>query len=255
MGVLVGYAIGTRGYRVWDPESDRVIETKHVKIDETSIYRNFGNPQNTEHCQDPIGDNTLAWPRHVSDSSDDDSSDTEYSPPSESDLSDEEPFVDIDSSPEEVASPTPSPACIPQGSPTRPTRMEALPNAEVSSQVTPSTSILPRSILRQPVSGSPWATDPPQMGVSSAEDISDTESLPTPAQSLDLDALTEFKWRIVSSIYRNWRHEEHVRKRNPDEPKRINVYYYPTASRRLRSKGDVEDYCAEVGILLIYVLI
>uniref|UniRef100_T1IME9 Retroviral polymerase SH3-like domain-containing protein n=1 Tax=Strigamia maritima TaxID=126957 RepID=T1IME9_STRMM len=45
VGVLVGYAFGTRGYRVWDPATDRVVQTKHVKIDETIVYKHFGSQQ------------------------------------------------------------------------------------------------------------------------------------------------------------------------------------------------------------------
>uniref|UniRef100_T1IL47 Retroviral polymerase SH3-like domain-containing protein n=1 Tax=Strigamia maritima TaxID=126957 RepID=T1IL47_STRMM len=99
MGVLVGYAIGTRGYRVWDPATDRVIETKHVKIDESVIYRNFGRHRDTDQHLDPIGNASSAWPKHISDSSDDDSSDTEYSPSSDStgsSVSSKDAFEDMD---------------------------------------------------------------------------------------------------------------------------------------------------------------
>uniref|UniRef100_T1J2C8 Retroviral polymerase SH3-like domain-containing protein n=1 Tax=Strigamia maritima TaxID=126957 RepID=T1J2C8_STRMM len=41
IGVLVGYGMSTRGYRVWDPVTNQVYETKHVKIDEDSIYKDF----------------------------------------------------------------------------------------------------------------------------------------------------------------------------------------------------------------------
>uniref|UniRef100_T1J179 MBD domain-containing protein n=1 Tax=Strigamia maritima TaxID=126957 RepID=T1J179_STRMM len=42
-GILVGYAIFTRGYRIWDPERDQVRESKHVKIFENVGCTNFNN--------------------------------------------------------------------------------------------------------------------------------------------------------------------------------------------------------------------
>uniref|UniRef100_T1IWL6 Endonuclease n=1 Tax=Strigamia maritima TaxID=126957 RepID=T1IWL6_STRMM len=38
-GVMVGYAMGTRGFRIWDPISGDVYESKHVKFDETRLYK------------------------------------------------------------------------------------------------------------------------------------------------------------------------------------------------------------------------
>uniref|UniRef100_T1IW29 Integrase catalytic domain-containing protein n=1 Tax=Strigamia maritima TaxID=126957 RepID=T1IW29_STRMM len=38
-GVMVGYAMGTRGFRVWDPISGGVFESKHVKFDEARLYK------------------------------------------------------------------------------------------------------------------------------------------------------------------------------------------------------------------------
>src|SRR5277367_5022654 len=35
--VLVGYAMHTRGYRMWEPGTKRVVETKHVRFDESKI--------------------------------------------------------------------------------------------------------------------------------------------------------------------------------------------------------------------------
>uniref|UniRef100_T1IK70 MBD domain-containing protein n=1 Tax=Strigamia maritima TaxID=126957 RepID=T1IK70_STRMM len=37
--VLVGYAMGTRGYRIWDPILDDVYENKHLKVVETKVYK------------------------------------------------------------------------------------------------------------------------------------------------------------------------------------------------------------------------
>uniref|UniRef100_T1IGS9 MBD domain-containing protein n=1 Tax=Strigamia maritima TaxID=126957 RepID=T1IGS9_STRMM len=38
-GVMVGYAMGTRGFRIWDPISGGVFESKHVKFDEARLYK------------------------------------------------------------------------------------------------------------------------------------------------------------------------------------------------------------------------
>uniref|UniRef100_T1IYA2 Endonuclease n=1 Tax=Strigamia maritima TaxID=126957 RepID=T1IYA2_STRMM len=38
-GLMVGDAMGTRGYRLWDPISNNVYESKHVKFDESRIYK------------------------------------------------------------------------------------------------------------------------------------------------------------------------------------------------------------------------
>uniref|UniRef100_T1J5B8 MBD domain-containing protein n=1 Tax=Strigamia maritima TaxID=126957 RepID=T1J5B8_STRMM len=38
-GVMVGYVMSTRGYRVWDPISNNVYESKHVKFDKSRIYK------------------------------------------------------------------------------------------------------------------------------------------------------------------------------------------------------------------------
>uniref|UniRef100_T1J0T4 Retroviral polymerase SH3-like domain-containing protein n=1 Tax=Strigamia maritima TaxID=126957 RepID=T1J0T4_STRMM len=38
-GVMVGYAMRTRGFRIWDPGSNNVYESKHVKFDETRLYK------------------------------------------------------------------------------------------------------------------------------------------------------------------------------------------------------------------------
>uniref|UniRef100_T1IKV0 Retroviral polymerase SH3-like domain-containing protein n=1 Tax=Strigamia maritima TaxID=126957 RepID=T1IKV0_STRMM len=76
IGVLVGYAFGTRGYRVWDPATDRVVQTKHVKIDETIVYKHFGRQQEVDSLQtadsSPVSERN--WPKPLSDSSDDSSS-------------------------------------------------------------------------------------------------------------------------------------------------------------------------------------
>ena len=37
-GVLVGYARATRGYRVWNPLTNKVFESKHVTVDETCMW-------------------------------------------------------------------------------------------------------------------------------------------------------------------------------------------------------------------------
>uniref|UniRef100_T1J0W2 Uncharacterized protein n=1 Tax=Strigamia maritima TaxID=126957 RepID=T1J0W2_STRMM len=40
-GIVVGYAMSTRGYRVWDPSTDEVMESKHVEVDESRNYSQF----------------------------------------------------------------------------------------------------------------------------------------------------------------------------------------------------------------------
>uniref|UniRef100_T1IUE6 Retroviral polymerase SH3-like domain-containing protein n=1 Tax=Strigamia maritima TaxID=126957 RepID=T1IUE6_STRMM len=38
---MVGYAFGTRGYRIWKPETNEVAETKSVSFDETRCWGNI----------------------------------------------------------------------------------------------------------------------------------------------------------------------------------------------------------------------
>uniref|UniRef100_T1IN64 Integrase catalytic domain-containing protein n=1 Tax=Strigamia maritima TaxID=126957 RepID=T1IN64_STRMM len=40
-GVVVGYALSTRGYRVWDPSTDDIVESKHVEVDESRNWSEF----------------------------------------------------------------------------------------------------------------------------------------------------------------------------------------------------------------------
>uniref|UniRef100_T1JHM3 Retroviral polymerase SH3-like domain-containing protein n=1 Tax=Strigamia maritima TaxID=126957 RepID=T1JHM3_STRMM len=47
-GVMLGYAMSTRGYRIWDPDSNVVIETKHVKIIEKLNWQDFENINDDE---------------------------------------------------------------------------------------------------------------------------------------------------------------------------------------------------------------
>uniref|UniRef100_T1IK68 Endonuclease n=1 Tax=Strigamia maritima TaxID=126957 RepID=T1IK68_STRMM len=42
-GVMLGYAMSTRGYRIWDLDTNVVIETKHVKIIEKLNWQDFEN--------------------------------------------------------------------------------------------------------------------------------------------------------------------------------------------------------------------
>lgn len=35
--ILVGYSSQTKGYRLWDPKKEEIIQTKHVKFDETKL--------------------------------------------------------------------------------------------------------------------------------------------------------------------------------------------------------------------------
>lgn len=36
-GILVGYSTSTKGYKIWIPAENRIIETKHVKFDESKL--------------------------------------------------------------------------------------------------------------------------------------------------------------------------------------------------------------------------
>uniref|UniRef100_T1IJE6 Retroviral polymerase SH3-like domain-containing protein n=1 Tax=Strigamia maritima TaxID=126957 RepID=T1IJE6_STRMM len=38
-GVMVGYTMGTRGFRIWDPISGGIFESKHVRFDEARLYK------------------------------------------------------------------------------------------------------------------------------------------------------------------------------------------------------------------------
>uniref|UniRef100_T1JD93 MBD domain-containing protein n=1 Tax=Strigamia maritima TaxID=126957 RepID=T1JD93_STRMM len=54
IGFLVGYALDTRGFRVWNPEDNTVTETKHVSIDETRNWKSFQGPSLSEDKQNII---------------------------------------------------------------------------------------------------------------------------------------------------------------------------------------------------------
>uniref|UniRef100_T1J0T2 Integrase catalytic domain-containing protein n=1 Tax=Strigamia maritima TaxID=126957 RepID=T1J0T2_STRMM len=40
-GIMVGYAFRTRGYRIWNPETNEVAETKHVKFQEDQEWKDW----------------------------------------------------------------------------------------------------------------------------------------------------------------------------------------------------------------------
>uniref|UniRef100_T1ILU3 CCHC-type domain-containing protein n=1 Tax=Strigamia maritima TaxID=126957 RepID=T1ILU3_STRMM len=67
-GVMVGYAVGTRGFRIWDPTSGGVFESKHVKFDEACLYTDVvkthvgDSPFQTGHDQTPRPARTQAIP-------------------------------------------------------------------------------------------------------------------------------------------------------------------------------------------------
>uniref|UniRef100_T1JMZ2 MBD domain-containing protein n=1 Tax=Strigamia maritima TaxID=126957 RepID=T1JMZ2_STRMM len=60
-----------------------------------------------------------------------------------------------------------------------------------------------------------------------------------------------FPWRLIggSSIFANWWREEHMRQVGESAQKRVDVYYYPEAGKRLRSKGEFEAYCVAKGLI------
>uniref|UniRef100_T1IKL2 ATP-dependent DNA helicase n=1 Tax=Strigamia maritima TaxID=126957 RepID=T1IKL2_STRMM len=81
---------------------------------------------------------------------------------------------------------------------------------------------------------SPWQRELPDLSAQDEEeedvfsDATDSSSIPAPAS--------------------DWRREEHLRRSGDSAGKRVDVYYYPTAGRRLRSKLEVNNYCADVNI-------
>uniref|UniRef100_T1IVW7 MBD domain-containing protein n=1 Tax=Strigamia maritima TaxID=126957 RepID=T1IVW7_STRMM len=74
--VLVGYAMGTRGNRIWDPISDDVYENKHLKVDETKVYKDVVDTYLGDSSLDiSNGSETHSFnPNESSDDSHDDSS-------------------------------------------------------------------------------------------------------------------------------------------------------------------------------------
>uniref|UniRef100_T1J2C9 MBD domain-containing protein n=1 Tax=Strigamia maritima TaxID=126957 RepID=T1J2C9_STRMM len=70
---MIGYAMGTRGYRIWDPISNDVYESKHIKFDESKLYKDVVS---TYHNDAPLhildGNDTVYTPTvESSDESDD----------------------------------------------------------------------------------------------------------------------------------------------------------------------------------------
>uniref|UniRef100_T1IGZ6 Retroviral polymerase SH3-like domain-containing protein n=1 Tax=Strigamia maritima TaxID=126957 RepID=T1IGZ6_STRMM len=54
-GIMVGYAMRIRGYRIWDPSTDKVHKTKHVKIVESKRWINFDDERDDdENEKNPI---------------------------------------------------------------------------------------------------------------------------------------------------------------------------------------------------------
>uniref|UniRef100_T1IUX2 MBD domain-containing protein n=1 Tax=Strigamia maritima TaxID=126957 RepID=T1IUX2_STRMM len=67
--------MGTRGFRIWDPVSNNVYESKHVKLDETRLYKDVVQTHVGESpFETSVGKNVFA--RSPSDTSDTDDEDT-----------------------------------------------------------------------------------------------------------------------------------------------------------------------------------
>uniref|UniRef100_T1IXZ9 CCHC-type domain-containing protein n=1 Tax=Strigamia maritima TaxID=126957 RepID=T1IXZ9_STRMM len=69
-GVLVGYAIRTRGYRIWNIETDEVIESKHVVIKENKPWKLVDNQLEHQSSPRSIFDNDVSNPRDLESSDD-----------------------------------------------------------------------------------------------------------------------------------------------------------------------------------------
>uniref|UniRef100_T1INN0 Retroviral polymerase SH3-like domain-containing protein n=1 Tax=Strigamia maritima TaxID=126957 RepID=T1INN0_STRMM len=244
VGVLVGYAIGTRGYRVWDPATDRVVQTKHVKIDETVIYKHFGRQQEVEFLQtadsSPVMErcDNLAFQN---------SDITQYR-------------VTIKNADSSTDSDDNCPAPI-MTTPEKNLLLTPIPNASSIEDIQSSTSqssgrltdallylTTPKPILKQSVGSreldlpQPDTVEPVDHLSEDNEDFEDAESLPTNERK----SRVNFPWKLIggSSIYSHWRREEHLRK---DGSGRIHVYCYPASKIQLRSMKDVNAYCTQAG--------
>uniref|UniRef100_T1IJP1 MBD domain-containing protein n=1 Tax=Strigamia maritima TaxID=126957 RepID=T1IJP1_STRMM len=68
--VIVGYSMQTKGYRIWDPLSDDVYESIHVKVDETRLYKDVNQDfQNEGPFQKPDSKDSFALHEDSDDSS------------------------------------------------------------------------------------------------------------------------------------------------------------------------------------------
>uniref|UniRef100_T1IY17 Retroviral polymerase SH3-like domain-containing protein n=1 Tax=Strigamia maritima TaxID=126957 RepID=T1IY17_STRMM len=237
VGVLVGYAFGTRGYRVWDPATDRVVQTKHVKIDETIIYKHFGRQQEVESLQtadsSPVTERN--WPKPLSDSSDDSSS---------ADSDDDSP-APVMTTPERnlLLASIPDATSVEDSQSSTSQSGGRLTDALL--YITTSKPILKQSTGRRELDLP--QSDNIELDDQDNGDFEDAESLPTN----ELKRRVNFPWRLIggSSIYSHWRREEHLRQ---DGSGRVDVYYYPTPKIRLRSMKDVNADCTQAGILYDY---
>uniref|UniRef100_T1JHJ9 Integrase catalytic domain-containing protein n=1 Tax=Strigamia maritima TaxID=126957 RepID=T1JHJ9_STRMM len=222
VGVLVDYAIGTRGYRVWDPATDRVVQTNHVKIDETVIYKHFRRQQEVESLQtaDSSSVTECNWPKSLTDSSDDSSS---------TDSDDDSP-APIITTPERnlLLAPIPNATDIKASQSSTSQSGGRLTDALL--YLTTSKPILKQSVSRRELDlPQPDNAEPADHLSEDNEDFEDAESLP----NNELKRRVNFLWRLIGgySIYSHWRREEHLRQ---DGSGRINVYYYPAPKIRLR---------------------
>lgn len=95
-GVMVGYAMRTRGYRVWLPEQRKVIETSNLKFSNEAV---------------PVIENRRAnrvYYESESDSEDDDSDDDRYTSPDTPEQTRFEPQPSTSRSPDLIIQPQPS---------------------------------------------------------------------------------------------------------------------------------------------------
>lgn len=50
--ILVGYFSQTKGYQLWDPKKEEIIQTKHVRFDETKLGYEQAERQQTKSYSD-----------------------------------------------------------------------------------------------------------------------------------------------------------------------------------------------------------
>lgn len=100
-GVFLGYALSTKGYRIWLPENDKIIETINVSFNETTFYNDSRGEENRE----TLLDTNWFQSERNKDSESENEETAEQETPDTSDES-EGTHSDVESSDEESSKPT-----------------------------------------------------------------------------------------------------------------------------------------------------
>ena len=221
-GVLVGYATHTRGFRVWNPVTGLVDESKHVTIDELTLYNdpNFSTEIKSPMTVIECDKNSSAW-KTIS-----------KRKPKQSKRQKSKQYyrcIEKDVSSGDESSEIEQPETPPSG---------------ISSLVQlPPISPVP-SLLLTPFSGS----------ISSP-----VLSLPTPKRTgLRLEHAPEtvegpqksVKRKALKDVIETWVRKEKVRESGKTKG-HVDVYYYPPNSKRLRSYVDVFKFCDRENISFV----